>query len=985
MRGGASAGDFMRLIVVSGLVFWLAGSVSSQTETRARERQPGAVVLSEVNYHPESGDAAEEWIELHHAGDAPLDLGGWQLAGDVRFAFPRSTPVAPGAFLIVCGDAERIRSSIAPDSDNGRGIFGNWTGRLGRRKGVIRLLDAAGSEVDALEYADRAPFPELPDGHGHSLERRSPRAPTRDPANWGASTGAPSQSGEQRTWRRVVARGVATSSRLYFYLTEAGIARIDDLSLRLASGGPNLVVGGDFEDRGPWVFTGNHGRSQITAELPRSGNGCLIVRAGGPGGSSGSSVMHQQLRVAPGQEHVLEFWIRFDGPPVGFVARLSGAREGNGIYVESGASRQGSTPGLPNSLDAAALPPFIHPVSHRPSEPGPLQKVLIDARLLASSPPKAVRVHFDAGDGELTAPLRSTRPGASRSAGLIDAIYSAELGPFAAGTLVRYRVEAEDANGSIGRYPFEGSPTSQLGFLVTDAAEARSELPTYYLYLPPASQNAINTNPYSDSYQPATLVHDGLASCDVGVRRRGHTSRGLPEHHWKIRFNNDHAYRSPTSGFRKARSINLNSAYGDRVFLREPLAYGLWRDLGEPYSETSFVRLFVNGEFHGLYVQVENPGDDYLGRNQLEEGWLWKAYHGGHGEGRLPMGALRSSPGLFQRLFGGGRADDGPADLTRSTRFGGIQGFELKAGDPQSGAAALEGFLRQINELRGEELEAYIHEHMDVESMVNFLAASQVVHSADHIEKNYLVYADPAGRFTLLPWDLDLTHGRNFEPRGGIYNDFIRWDMWDAEYGDEKLLFGTLAHPKIDGPWNAVINAFLGKTTAFRKQYYERIAYCLRHYYHPDILIPRAERIRELIRADAQRDRRHWSRYLPGDTDFDRQFAVFPDWIRKRYAHLSGKLTALGYPVGNPLSASFEVDRPRGEAPLEVRFENFSVGEIERVSWDFGDGARSGERAPAHVYEKPGRYDVSLEVTGPGGAHRSLRRECVYVEEAEAE
>jgi hypothetical protein len=260
-----------------------------------------------------------------------------------------------------------------------------------------------------------------------------------------------------------------------------------------------------------------------------------------------------------------------------------------------------------------------------------------------------------------------------------------------------------------------------------------------------------------------------------------------------------------------------------------------------------------------------------------------------------------------------------------------------------------------------------------------------VIHSADHIAKNYLVYADPAGRFTLLPWDLDLTHGRNFEMRGGIYNDLIRWDMWDAEYGDEKLLFGTLAHAKNDGPWNAVINAFLGKTAIFRKQYYERIAYCLRHYYHPDILIPRVERIRELIRADVERDRRRWSRYLAGDADFDRRFALFLDWIRKRYAHLSGKLAALGYPVGEPLSAGFEVDRQRGEAPLEVRFENFSVGEIDGFAWDFGDGTRGTERAPAHVYAKPGRYDVTLEVTGPGGAHRSVRRECVYVEKAEAE
>lgn len=53
-----------------------------------------------------------------------------------------------------------------------------------------------------------------------------------------------------------------------------------------------------------------------------------------------------------------------------------------------------------------------------------------------------------------------------------------------------------------------------------------------------------------------------------------------------------------------------------------------------------------------------------------------------------------------------------------------------------------------------------------------------------------------------------------------------------------------------------------------------------------------------------------------------------------------------------------------------VAFKDQSVGQVTAWKWDFGDGTFSTEQHPQHVYAKPDRYVVILEVTGPEGTSR---------------
>ncbi len=66
--------------------------------------------------------------------------------------------------------------------------------------------------------------------------------------------------------------------------------------------------------------------------------------------------------------------------------------------------------------------------------------------------------------------------------------------------------------------------------------------------------------------------------------------------------------------------------------------------------------------------------------------------------------------------------------------------------------------------------------------------------------------------------------------------------------------------------------------------------------------------------------------------------------------------------------------------PVLIRFTNNSINAI-RVTWDFGDGITADNLyAPSHVYEKPGRYTVTLYVYGANGLTATHKREIIITQ-----
>jgi PKD repeat protein len=80
-----------------------------------------------------------------------------------------------------------------------------------------------------------------------------------------------------------------------------------------------------------------------------------------------------------------------------------------------------------------------------------------------------------------------------------------------------------------------------------------------------------------------------------------------------------------------------------------------------------------------------------------------------------------------------------------------------------------------------------------------------------------------------------------------------------------------------------------------------------------------------------------------------------------------------------PSDVDFKADITRGDGPLTVTFTYSATGDIDTLEWDFGDGGTSTEENPTYTFETPGRYSVTLILSGPAGTASFTRSGYIYV------
>ncbi|MCX5999319.1 MAG: PKD domain-containing protein, partial [Chloroflexi bacterium] len=77
--------------------------------------------------------------------------------------------------------------------------------------------------------------------------------------------------------------------------------------------------------------------------------------------------------------------------------------------------------------------------------------------------------------------------------------------------------------------------------------------------------------------------------------------------------------------------------------------------------------------------------------------------------------------------------------------------------------------------------------------------------------------------------------------------------------------------------------------------------------------------------------------------------------------------------------AAFAAVSTSGLAPLAVQFTDQSNGAVSSWSWQFGDGATSTERNPAHTYGAAGKYTVSLKASNLKGSDTAVKVQYIEV------
>ena len=141
-----------------------------------------------------------------------------------------------------------------------------------------------------------------------------------------------------------------------------------------------------------------------------------------------------------------------------------------------------------------------------------------------------------------------------------------------------------------------------------------TRLSVVYITIPADSLAVIYQDVVSDHYFMARFIFDDHVKRDtlenVGFRLRGNTSRYSAKKSFKISFN-EYVQGRKYQGVKK---INLNGQHNDPTLVREKLFYDTWKKTGLAERRTSFVRLYINQAYRGLYTNLEEFDKDWAER-----------------------------------------------------------------------------------------------------------------------------------------------------------------------------------------------------------------------------------------------------------------------------------------------------------------------------------------------------------------------------------
>jgi inorganic pyrophosphatase len=249
-------------------------------------------------------------------------------------------------------------------------------------------------------------------------------------------------------------------------------------------------------------------------------------------------------------------------------------------------------------------------------------------------------------------------------------------------------------------------------------SSAPKEVKEYFISCDTNELSKIYTNYRENTYIPIKITFKG-ETVAARMRIRGDTSREDPKKSLKIKFDSLFVDGLP-------KVINLNAEYADKTYIRQYASSLLMNKSGQACYKSEHIKVFINDQFYGLYLQVENMDADFLKRNDLDKkGNLYKA----------------TKDGACLSIF-----DDFNVKWEKKT-------------NKKSDHNDLTNLINDINNTPNDEFEAFIKKTFEYEKLVNILALNMFLSNNSTYYHNYYLYHDlyNTGKWQMLPWDMDKT------------------------------------------------------------------------------------------------------------------------------------------------------------------------------------------------------------------------------------
>ncbi|KIG16785.1 cellulosomal protein [Enhygromyxa salina] len=216
------------------------------------------------------------------------------------------------------------------------------------------------------------------------------------------------------------------------------------------------------------------------------------------------------------------------------------------------------------------------------------------------------------------------------------------------------------------------------------------------------------------------------------IRLRGNATYWDPIPGDKMQFQIGFHTNDENGNFLGIKRLALDSATYNEHMLRDRLALAVMRDAGVPAPCANNARVVVNGEYYGIFTNIEKIDEVFL-----------------------------------ERVF-----DDPTGDLWKRANW------ELKTNTDTSNDD-------RLDDLKDAEDPEELFTYLDIEQALRAFASEAVIPDSDGMWAgglNFYVYDEPiSGKFMMLPWDLDNTFERFNDKPNGEYPenpDPIVWEKW---------------------------------------------------------------------------------------------------------------------------------------------------------------------------------------------------------------
>lgn len=259
----------------------------------------------------------------------------------------------------------------------------------------------------------------------------------------------------------------------------------------------------------------------------------------------------------------------------------------------------------------------------------------------------------------------------------------------------------------------------------------------------------------TDVEVPATLTVDGKTYRNVGVHFRGMSSYFAVRAGHKRSLNLKLALADGKQRLYGYRTLNLLNSHDDPSMMSTVLYSHVARQY-IPAPKANFVKVVINGESWGVYVNAQQFNKDFLAENyKTTKGTRWK---------------VKGNPGARGGLEYVG---DNVEEYRRR--------FEIKSGESDRAWKALIKLCKTLNETPANRLEAALAPLLDVDGLLWFLALDVALINDDGYwirSSDYSLYLDDKGKFHVIPHDMNEAFrpagGPGFGPPGGFAMGFPR-------------------------------------------------------------------------------------------------------------------------------------------------------------------------------------------------------------------